>query len=130
MFDHGDNSMQDSRVTSAIVVAGGIVGALLVGTSIAEGSLLPSAIFGAAAVATIVLMLQQRIWILIPIFWYLTGRLGFLPLSLSARDMAVRDGRSRMRKNYAEGARGYRKLVCLPKTDPVAHNELIASAFA
>jgi len=89
MFDHGDNSMQDSRVTSAIVVAGGIVCALLVGTWIAEGSLLPFAVFGAAAVATIVLMLQQRIWILIPIFWYLTGRLGFLPLPFSARDMAV-----------------------------------------
>jgi hypothetical protein len=89
MLDRGDNSTQDSRVTSAIVVAGGVVCALLAGTSIADGGLLAFAAFGAAAIITIVLMLQSRIWILIPIFWYLPGKLGFLPLPLSVRDLAV-----------------------------------------
>lgn len=89
MLDPGSNSTQDSRVTSAIVVGGGIVCALLLGTLLADGSLLAFAAFGAAAVATIVLMLQDRIWILIPTFWYLSGRLGFLPLPLSVRDLAV-----------------------------------------
>jgi hypothetical protein len=89
MFDQGDSSTRDSRVTSAIVVAGGIVCALLAGTLIADGSLLAFAAFGAAAVTAIVLMLQDRIWILIPTFWYLPGRLGFLPLPLSVRDLAV-----------------------------------------
>src|ERR1700739_1762539 len=89
MLDQGDNSTQDSRVISAIVVAGGIVCALLAGTLIADGSLLTVAAFGAAVVTTIVLMLQDRIWILIPIFWYLPGRLGFLPLPFSVRDLAV-----------------------------------------
>ena len=89
MLDPGSNSTQDSRVTSAIVAGGGIVCALLLGTLLADGSLLAFAAFGAAAMTTIVLMLQDRIWILIPIFWYLPGRLGFLPLPFSVRDLAV-----------------------------------------
>jgi hypothetical protein len=89
MFDPGGNSTQDSRITSAIAVAGGIVCALLLGTSIGESGLLPFALFGAVAAITIALTLQDRIWILIPIFWYLPGRLGFLPLPLSVRDVAV-----------------------------------------
>ena len=49
MFDPGGNSTQDSRITSAIAVAGGIVCALLLGTSIGESGLLPFALFGAVA---------------------------------------------------------------------------------
>jgi hypothetical protein len=89
MFDQRDNSTQDSRVISAMVIAGGIVCALLAGALIADGSLLAFAAFGAAVVTTIVLTLQDRIWILIPIFWYLPGKLGFLPLPFSVRDLAV-----------------------------------------
>src|SRR5260370_29076608 len=89
MFDQGDNSTHDSRITSAIVVAGGIVCALLLGTSIGESGLLAFALCGAVAAITTVLTLQDRIWILIPIFWYLPGKLGFLPLPLSVRDLAV-----------------------------------------
>src|ERR1700730_10331836 len=89
MFDPGVNFTQDPRITSAIAVAGGIVCALLLGTSIGESGLLPFARVGGVAAITIALTLQDRIWILIPIFWYLPGRLGFLPLPLSVRDVAV-----------------------------------------
>ncbi|MBV8533848.1 MAG: hypothetical protein JO207_08600 [Verrucomicrobia bacterium] len=89
MLDPGSNSSQDSRVTSAIVVGGGIVCALLLGTSIGEGGLLSFALFGAVAAITIVLTLQDRIWILIPIFWYVPGMAGFLPLPFSVRELAV-----------------------------------------
>src|ERR1700757_4167998 len=89
MFDPGGNSTQDSRLASAILVGGGIVCALLLGTSIGEGDLLAFALFGAVATITIVLTLQDRIWVLIPTFWYVPGKLGFLPLPLSVRDLAM-----------------------------------------
>jgi len=66
-----------------------MVCALLLGTSIGGGDLLAFAVLGVAAVITIVLTLQDRIWVLIPVFWYLPGRLGFLPLPFSVRDLAV-----------------------------------------
>ncbi|MBV8274959.1 MAG: hypothetical protein JO170_06840, partial [Verrucomicrobia bacterium] len=89
MFDPSNNSTQDPRVVTAIVVAGGIVGAALLGSSIGEGGLLAFAVLGAVAAITIVLTLQDRIWVLIPVFWYLPGRLGFLPLPFSVRELAV-----------------------------------------
>jgi len=89
MFDPSSNSTQDPRVVSAIVVAGGIVCAALLGSSIGEGGLLTFAVLGAVAAITIVLTLQDRIWVLIPVFWYLPGRLGFLPLPFSVRELAV-----------------------------------------
>ncbi|MBV8226850.1 MAG: hypothetical protein JO232_16850 [Verrucomicrobia bacterium] len=89
MFDPSNNSTQDPRVVSAIVVAGGIVGAALLGSSIGEGGLLAFAVLGAVAAITIVLTLQDRIWVLIPVFWYLPGRLGFLPLPFNVRELAV-----------------------------------------
>ena len=89
MFDPSSNSTQDPRVVSAIVVAGGIVCAALLGSSIVEGGLLTFAVLGAVATITIVLTLQDRIWVLIPVFWYFPGRLGFLPLPFSVRELAV-----------------------------------------
>jgi len=89
MLDPGSNSTPDSRVTSILLVAGGILCALLLGTSLAEGGLLAFAVLGAVAAITIVLTLQDRIWVLIPVFWYLPGKLGFLPLPFSVRELAV-----------------------------------------
>ena len=70
-------------------MAGGLVLSLLIGASIGQSDLLAIAAFGLAADIGFVLTLQDRIWTLIPIFWYVTGRLGFLPVPLNLREIAV-----------------------------------------
>jgi hypothetical protein len=84
------HSPVDARIISRIGVALGIVCALAVGTLAGIAAFEPLLILlGGVAVFAVVLALQDRIWILIPIFWYLTGSFGFLPIPFSVRDLTV-----------------------------------------
>jgi len=72
------------------VIFAGLIGALLLGQSVAQGQMLQIAVLGASAVGiTICLALGKNIWMLIPLCWLLTGRISILPLPLSVRDMGV-----------------------------------------
>ena len=84
------HSSVDARIISAIGVAFGILCALVVGTLAGIAAIAPlMTLFGGVAVVAVVLALRDRIWILIPIFWYATGSLGFLPIPFSVRDLTV-----------------------------------------
>lgn len=84
------HSPVESRIISAIGVVFGILCAVVVGTMAGIAATAPLLILLAGvAVGAVVLALGDRIWILIPIFWYLTGNLGFLPISFSVRDLTV-----------------------------------------
>jgi hypothetical protein len=81
-------SFMDVRVVSGIVVAVGIVGALLVGFWIGDELLLPLLLFfGIIATGAALLILRERIWILVPCFWYVTGKLG--PCPFTVRELVV-----------------------------------------
>jgi hypothetical protein len=85
-----NQNFSDARIVSGIIVTTALVCALVVGTAIvSDEPLFLILAFGAAAVTIAFVALQANIWILIPIFWYLTGRIGFAPLPFSVRDIAV-----------------------------------------
>jgi hypothetical protein len=89
---HGPDSHSpvNARIISAIGMAFGIFCALVVGTLAGIAAIAPLLIlFGGIAIVGVVLTLRDRIWILIPIFWYVTGSLGFLPIPFSVRDLTV-----------------------------------------
>ena len=88
-----NQNLSDARIVSGILVTTGLICALVTGTLI--GSDDPSLLilgFGVASVMAALIALQTNIWILIPMFWYLTGRLGFAPLPFSVRDIMVLAG--------------------------------------
>jgi O-Antigen ligase len=78
----------DARVVSGIVVAVGIVLALLVGFWIGDEAFLPLLVFlGIVATGATLLILRERIWVLVPCFWSFTGKLGSSPFSV--RELVV-----------------------------------------
>src|ERR1700674_5667623 len=85
-----NQSFSDARIVAGILVTTGLVCALATGTLIGSDDPLFLILgFGVASVMAALVALQTNIWILIPMFWYLTGRLGFAPLPFSVRDIAV-----------------------------------------
>ena len=85
-----NQNFSDARIVSGILVTTCLICALAVGTLIGSDDPLFLILgFGAAAVMAALVLLQTNIWILIPMFWYLTGRIGFAPLPFSVRDITV-----------------------------------------
>jgi hypothetical protein len=84
------HSPVDARLVSAIGLPLGLLCALVAGTLAGIGAIVPLLmLLGSVALIAVVLTLHDRIWILIPIFWYITGSLGFLPIPFSVRDLTV-----------------------------------------
>ena len=84
------HSPVDARIISAVGVAFGILCALVFGTLAGIAAIAPLLILiGGVAVAAVVLALGERIWVLIPIFWYVEGSLVFLPIPFSVRHLTV-----------------------------------------
>jgi len=78
----------NARIVSGIVVAIGIVVALLVGFWIGDEEFLLLLLFLAiVATGAGLLILRERIWVLVPCFWYVTGKLG--PSPFSVRELVV-----------------------------------------
>jgi len=78
----------DARIVSGIAVAVGIVCALLIGSWIGDETILPLLLLlGIVATGAALLILRERMWILVPCFWYITGKLG--PSPFSVRELVV-----------------------------------------
>ena len=63
----------------------GLLLALVVGNAVGSSDMrLPAALVAVIPVAVIFAKLKTNVWVLLPIGWYLTGRLPWLPLPFSA----------------------------------------------
>src|SRR5260370_35413238 len=81
-----NQNLSDARIVSGILVTTGLICALATGTLIGSDNPLFLILgFGIASVMAPLFALQTNIWILIPMFWYLTGRVGFAPLTFRVR---------------------------------------------
>jgi hypothetical protein len=68
----------------------GLAVAVVIGSAVGSSDLkLIAAVLGLIPVAVIFIKLKTNIWVLIPIGWYLTGRLPWLPLPFTVRDLMV-----------------------------------------
>ena len=77
-----------ARIISGIVVAVGIIIALLTGFWIGDEAFLPLLLFfGIVATGATLLIIRQRIWVLVPCLWSVTGKLG--PSPFSVRELVV-----------------------------------------
>lgn len=66
----------------------GLLLAVMIGNAVGSADMrLVAGVIAAIPVAVIFVKLKTNIWVLIPIGWYLTGRLPWLPLPFSVRDM-------------------------------------------
>ena len=73
-------------VWTALVL--GLVMALVIGNAVGSSDMrLVAGLVAAIPVAVIFVKLKTSIWVLLPIGWYLTGRLPWLPLPFSVRDL-------------------------------------------
>lgn len=73
-------------VWSALVI--GLIAAIVIGSAVGSSDVrFVAAILAAIPVAVIFVQLKTNIWVLLPLSWYLSGRLPWLPLPLSVRDM-------------------------------------------
>jgi hypothetical protein len=79
-----------TKLLGLIIALVGLVAAIFIGSMIGIDRVLPvAAFFGFGAILTLVLVLKDKTWVLIPTFWFLTDSLGFLPSRLSLRESAV-----------------------------------------
>ncbi len=87
------DSKKLKRLTECItIVITIVVGALLsiyVGGAAGAGSKAPFMIIGAIVAMGIAMMMQSRIWLLIPLSWGMTGQLVGLPGSFPLRDVII-----------------------------------------
>ena len=66
----------------------GLVLALVIGNAVGSSDMrLVAGLVAAIPVAVIFVKLKTNIWVLLPIGWYLTGRLPWLPLPFTVRDL-------------------------------------------
>jgi len=66
----------------------GLVVAVMIGSAVGSSDMrLAAGLIAAIPVAVIVIKLKTNIWVLLPIGWYLTGRLPWLPVPLAVRDL-------------------------------------------
>jgi hypothetical protein len=88
MLAPDSQSSINARTVSGITVAGGILCALLIGSWIGDEAFLPLLLFLViVATGAALLILRERIWVLVPCFWYVTGKLG--PSPFSVRELVV-----------------------------------------
>lgn len=85
-----DPKLLEARLCLGLVAVLGVVGAVVLGAYIGSSEWVSVvALFGAAFIVALVLRLQGYVWVFIPLAWFVTGRLGFLPLPFSIRELAV-----------------------------------------
>lgn len=78
------------KISAIVISLAGLAVTVLLGSMIGLDVVLPvAALFGVGAILALVLTLRERVWLLLPMFWYLPGSLGFLPLPFSVRELAV-----------------------------------------
>jgi hypothetical protein len=73
-------------VWSALLL--GLVMAVVIGSAVGSSDMrLVAGVLAAIPIAIIFVKLKTNIWVLLPISWYLTGRLPWLPLPFTVRDL-------------------------------------------
>jgi hypothetical protein len=73
-------------VWSALLL--GLLAAVVIGSAVGSSDFRPvGGVFAVIAAAIIFVKLKTSIWVLIPIGWYLAGRLPWLPLPFTVRDL-------------------------------------------
>jgi hypothetical protein len=78
------------KFPAIFICLAGLAVTVLLGYMIGVDAVLPvAALFGFGAILALVLALRERVWLLLPMFWYLPGNLGFLPLPFNVRELAV-----------------------------------------
>jgi hypothetical protein len=88
MLAPDSQSSIDARIVSGVAVAAGILCAVLIGFWVGDEAFLPLLLFLViVATGAALLVLRQRIWVLVPCFWYVTGKLG--PSPFSVRELVV-----------------------------------------
>ena len=66
----------------------GLLSAVAIGSAVGESDIrMIGAVLGIGALSVVFVQLKTNIWVLLPVSWFLTGRLGFLPFPLTVRDM-------------------------------------------
>jgi len=83
-------SISGNQIIIWIALAVGFLVALVIGSAVGSADLrFVAAVLAVIPAAVIFVKLKTNIWVLIPIGWYLTGRLPWLPLPLSVRDLCL-----------------------------------------
>lgn len=73
-------------IWSALVL--GLLAAVMIGSAVGSSDTrMVAGVMGVIPVAIVFIKLRTNIWVLIPIGWYLSGRLPWLPLPLTVRDL-------------------------------------------
>jgi hypothetical protein len=79
-----------NQVTLWLTVVLGLVVAIVIGNAVGSSDMrLVAGMIAAIAVAIVFVKLKTNIWVLMPIGWYLTGRLPWLPLPFTVRDLCM-----------------------------------------
>ena len=66
----------------------GLLVAVMIGSAVGSSDIrLATAVIAAIPVAVIFVKLKTNIWVLLPIGWFLAGRLPWLPLPFTVRDI-------------------------------------------
>jgi hypothetical protein len=77
-----------NQVTVWVALILGLFSAVAIGSAVGSSDVrMVAAVFGISALLVVFVKLKTNIWVLLPISWFLTGRLGFLPLPLTVRDI-------------------------------------------
>jgi hypothetical protein len=77
-----------SQVTGWAALLLGLLLAVFIGNAVGSSDIRPVALLvGVIPVAVIFIKLKTNIWVLLPIGWYLSGRLPWLPLPFTVRDL-------------------------------------------
>ena len=78
------------NIVPIAVMIMGLILALFLGVFIGGSEFLNlGLIFGLVAVITLVAMMRQHIWLLIPLFWGFAGTVSILPLPFTVRDLVL-----------------------------------------
>jgi hypothetical protein len=93
-LESGTGQRMNIRNISANQIVGwtalvlGLVLALVIGNAVGSSDMrMVAGVMAAIPVAVIFVKLKTNIWILLPISWYLTGRLPWLPVPFTVRDL-------------------------------------------
>lgn len=77
-----------NQVTVWVALVLGLLSAVAIGSAVGGSDIrMVGAVLGIGALSVVFVQLKTNIWVLLPVSWLLTGRLGFLPLPLTVRDM-------------------------------------------
>jgi len=77
-----------SQFTIWVAMLVGLLVAVFIGNAVGSSDIRPVAlVIGIIPVAVIFVKLKTNIWVLLPIGWYLSGRLSWLPLPFTVRDL-------------------------------------------